>query len=662
MTRRTQLIAHWRDALAGAALCVVAGLALLWWGHGLVYLSYDFSFLIREPKRPDGILIIHLDDQSFSKLKQDNTAAWDRNLHALLLDRLTEADARLVVLDIVLDLPGEPAANTNLARAIRENGRVVLAADLDTRDRQQAHVKTTILPRREFVATAAGWGIATLSTAEKSVVRHHDAGTSTQPALAWRAAELVDAPVTKRADAELPVFWLNYHGPARTLPHLSYHEALTESLETFRDKVVFIGARPTTLKPGDEADSFRTPFTWWTHQHMPGVEIHATAYLNLLHGNMLDFWSWPRQVTLVALAGLLLGVIGVMRPAKALAGAVVVSVLTIMIAVQALKGHQWIPWTVVLLVQIPTALGWSLRCQFHRLRFEKEVLERTAATATLVPTVINTDQPDRQVPDHDLLRCVGRGAYGEVWLARNAIGGFHAVKLVRRSAFLNDEPYEREFKGIQRFMPISRSHPGFVHVLHAGRNDEAGFFYYVMEPADDRTNGAKCDPDRYAPKSLATELQARGQLAPSECLELGLALSGALAHLHGHGLIHRDLKPGNIIYVGGAAKLADIGLVTEQRTDARDVSLVGTEGYIPPEGPGTPSADVYALGKVLYEACMGRDRMLFPEVPTSLWEEDQDSLLRRLNDVLGRACASAVEDRFATAAELHAALLELGGK
>ena len=62
---------------------------------------------------------------------------------------------------------------------------------------------------------------------------------------------------------------------------------------------------------------------------------------------------------------------------------------------------------------------------------------------------------------------------------------------------------------------------------------------------------------------------------------------------HPHaGLIHRDIKPSNIIFVNGIPKLADIGLVAEQ-SEAK--SFVGTEGFIPPEGPGTPRADIYSL-------------------------------------------------------------------
>src|SRR5687767_15658173 len=88
------------------------------------------------------------------------------------------------------------------------------------------------------------------------------------------------------------------------------------------------------------------------------------------------------------------------------------------------------------------------------------------------------------IPDHTLRRRIGRGAYGDVWLARNVMGAPRAVKIVERRQFDSDRPYEREFAGIQRYEPVSRSANGLVHVLHVGRNNTEGYFYYVMELAD----------------------------------------------------------------------------------------------------------------------------------------------------------------------------------
>jgi hypothetical protein len=70
-----------------------------------------------------------------------------------------------------------------------------------------------------------------------------------------------------------------------------------------------------------------------------------------------------------------------------------------------------------------------------------------------------------------LIERIGSGGYGEVWLCRNALGSLRAVKIVRRSEFDDHRPYDREFDGIRRFEPISRTHEGFVDILQLGRND-----------------------------------------------------------------------------------------------------------------------------------------------------------------------------------------------
>ena len=261
-----------------------------------------------------------------------------------------------------------------------------------------------------------------------------------------------------------------------------------------------------------------------------------------------------------------------------------------------------------------------------------------------------------QIPDHELLRCIGSGSYGEVWLARNVMGTYRAVKLVYRATFDDDRPYEREFSGIKNYEPISRTHDDLVDILQVGHNDAAGCFYYVMEVCDDVTLGQKIDPGTYEPRTLGQEIARRGRLPFEECLRLALALAEGLGHLHKHGLIHRDIKPSNIIFVNGIPKIADIGLVATVGTSR---SFVGTEGFIPPEGPGTIQADIYSLGKVLYEISSGKDRQTFPALPTALGEETGQASYLELNEVVLRACESDPRKRYKSTEAMQADLLLL---
>jgi serine/threonine protein kinase/Tfp pilus assembly protein PilF len=264
------------------------------------------------------------------------------------------------------------------------------------------------------------------------------------------------------------------------------------------------------------------------------------------------------------------------------------------------------------------------------------------------------------IPDYELLERIGAGAYGEVWLARNVATGFRrAVKVVNRSSFEDERPFDREFEGIKKFDAVSRTHPSQLALFHVGRNDAAGYFYYVMELADEiGTSEGELEQKsefpnvdscrRYKPKTLRAELE-KGRLPAARVLEIAIALSEALAHLHANGLIHRDVKPSNIIFVNGRPKLADIGLVTDA-CDSR--SIVGTEGYLPQEGPGTATADIFALGKVLYEALTGFDRRRFPELPGDIREWPDAALGFELNAVTVKACAMEGTRRYGSAREI----------
>src|SRR5262245_8841269 len=268
-----------------------------------------------------------------------------------------------------------------------------------------------------------------------------------------------------------------------------------------------------------------------------------------------------------------------------------------------------------------------------------------------------TSEPEGiAVPDHELIQCIGRGSYGEVWLARNLMGMYRAVKVVYRKNFGHQRPFERELAGIKKFEPISRSHEGFVDILHVGQNEKDGYFYYIMELGDDLEAGQNIHPRLYVPKTLAKAVALRGRLPLNECVLFGLSLTAALDSLHSRGLVHRDVKPSNIIFVNGVPKVADIGLVADMN-EAR--SYVGTEGFIPPEGPGSAQADIYSLGKVLYEISTGKDRQDFPELPTLLDQTADLDRFLELNEVILRACKSERGKRYASAWDMHADLVVL---
>jgi hypothetical protein len=260
------------------------------------------------------------------------------------------------------------------------------------------------------------------------------------------------------------------------------------------------------------------------------------------------------------------------------------------------------------------------------------------------------------IPDYELVRRIGVGGYGEVWLGRSVTGQYRAVKIIYRARFKEERPFRCEFLGLQRFEPVSHMHPGLVSIFHVGRNEAAGHFHYIMEVADDVVAGERIDATEYVPKTLSHLLDQKRRLPIAEAATLGLALANALGFLHSRGLVHRDIKPSNIIFVNGIPKIADIGLVTGIGENS---SYRGTPGYIPPEGPGTAGADLFSLGKVLYQVAMGQAEHDFPDLPASLAETTNVPDLLRFNDIILKATEPDFRQRYQSAEEIEHALREL---
>ena len=165
---------------------------------------------------------------------------------------------------------------------------------------------------------------------------------------------------------------------------------------------------------------------------------------------------------------------------------------------------------------------------------------------------------------------------------------------------LGDVRYERELRGAKLYERIPPSE-GLVRLLELGECEWG--FYTVMELADDEFGAHPGATAGYRPKTLSSVIAGEKALSVKESLKLGLTLAKGLVTLQRHHLLHRDIKPGNVISVRGRFVLSDPGLLIEESEAA---SLVGTPGYVPPENFVGAGGDVYSLGLTLKAASFGR--------------------------------------------------------
>ena len=196
---------------------------------------------------------------------------------------------------------------------------------------------------------------------------------------------------------------------------------------------------------------------------------------------------------------------------------------------------------------------------------------------------------------YEIIRLIGEGGMANVYLAYDTILERNVAVKVLRGDLADDEKFVRRFQR-EALSASSLSHPNIVEMYDVGEDN--GNFYIVMEYIDGKT--------------LKQLIKKRGHLTASEAVDIMCQLTDGLAHAHDSYIIHRDIKPQNIMILeDGLVKITDFGVA--MALNASDLtqtnSVMGSVHYLPPEqaaGKGsTIKSDIYSLGIVLYEMLAG---------------------------------------------------------
>jgi len=279
-------------------------------------------------------------------------------------------------------------------------------------------------------------------------------------------------------------------------------------------------------------------------------------------------------------------------------------------------------------------------------------------------------QEVRELGQYTLGKLLGAGGMGEVYLAEHRLLKRPcAVKLIQPQRAGDADTlnrFEREVQATARL-----SHPNVVEVFDYGRAED-GTFFYVME--------------YLSGLSLDELVRRHGAMPPARAVHILRQVCGALREAHAAGLVHRDIKPGNVIVCDRGppdrAKLLDFGLVRNANQSSRtpgltgEWGLVGTPGYIAPEQieggqPVDARGDLYSLGAVAYFLLTGRapfdsgtvmktlaSQLLDAPTPLRTWRAD---LPDGLEEVVMRCLEPEPAKRYADAAQLDRALARFAG-
>ena len=262
---------------------------------------------------------------------------------------------------------------------------------------------------------------------------------------------------------------------------------------------------------------------------------------------------------------------------------------------------------------------------------------------------------------YEILEQLGGGGMAIIYKARDTFLNRMVTIKVLRPEYTSDEDFVKRFRREAQAI-ASLSHPNIVSIYDVGR--EADVHYLVMEYVEG--------------DNLKNLIRQQGSIPPEQAVEIARQVSEALQHAHENNIVHRDVKPQNILITkGGRAKLTDFGIAREATTATltQTDTIVGSVHYLSPEQArgetAGPRSDIYSLGIVLYEMVTGKlpfqgdtpigvalkhiqDR---PPSPSSL----NPAVSSNLEKVITRAMAKIPADRYQTARNMSADLESLSG-
>lgn len=254
---------------------------------------------------------------------------------------------------------------------------------------------------------------------------------------------------------------------------------------------------------------------------------------------------------------------------------------------------------------------------------------------------------------YEVIRLLGEGGMANVYLGEDTILNRKVAIKVLRGDLSNDEKFLRRFQR-EALSASSLSHPNIVEMYDVGEDD--GNFYIVMEYIEGR--------------NLKQLLKRRGSLTLNEVIDIMIQLTDGIAHAHESYIIHRDIKPQNILILdNGLIKITDFGIATALNNSqiTQTNSVMGSVHYLPPEQAAgkAPSikSDIYSMGILMYELLTGTLpfrgdnaveialKQMKEKLPSI--RDSKSNIPQSVENIVLRACAKNPKNRYDDAKEMY---------